>query len=137
MPILKLPARTDADAASLADWGSVGLPLSEPACALRGMKMVAPIEHAPEMGMWECTPGRYRRQISSAETMHLLSGSATFTPDGGEPVALRWSWSERPLGTGGDDAGRQAARRACLLHCRQPPSFHRAFPTPVHHGEPT
>lgn len=88
MPIQKLPSRTDVPATSLPDWGTVGEPLSEPACALRGMKMAAPIECGPEMGVWECTPGRYRRQIRSAETMHVISGSATFTPDGGEPVAL-------------------------------------------------
>jgi uncharacterized protein len=89
MPILKLNASTSAPASDLEDWGGVGQPLSEPPCALRGMKMAAPIPNTPEMGVWECTPGRYRRQIRSAETMHILSGEALFTPDAGEPVLLR------------------------------------------------
>ena len=52
------------------------------------MKMTAPLEGSPEMGVWECTPGRYRRQVRSAETMHVISGEATFTPDDGLPVRL-------------------------------------------------
>ena len=89
MAIVKLNASSSGAAVSLQDWGPVGLPLSEPACQLRGEKMVLPLEHSPEAGVWECTPGHYRRQIRSPELMHILSGEATFTPDGGEPVQLR------------------------------------------------
>lgn len=89
MPIAKLNASSTAPRAALADWGLVGAPLSEPACALAGAKMALPLPHANEAGLWECTPGRYRRQVKSAELMHVLAGSARFTPDdGGEPVAL-------------------------------------------------
>ena len=88
MAILKLDVNTQTAAANLNDWGTVGQPLSEPPCQLRGSKIVAPIPNAPEIGLWECAPGAYRRQIRSAETMHIISGEATFTPDGGEPVAL-------------------------------------------------
>ena len=89
MPILKLEATSASAAPALEDWGAVGLPLSDPPCLLRGKKMAVPIPDAPEIGVWECTPGRYRRHIRSAETMHVVSGSATFTPDGGEPVSLQ------------------------------------------------
>jgi uncharacterized protein len=88
MAIMKLATSTAAPSAALPDWGTVGLPLSEPPCALRGDKLVAPIAHAPEMGVWECAPGRYRRQIRSAETMHILSGEAVFTPDEGGAITL-------------------------------------------------
>jgi uncharacterized protein len=88
MAILKLETASSSQASAFDDWGAVGQPLSEPPCQLRGKKLVLPIENAPEMGVWECTPGRYRRQIRSAESMHVISGSATFTPDEGEPVAL-------------------------------------------------
>ena len=88
MAILKLDVNTQTAAANLNDWGTVGQPLSEPPCQLRGTKIVAPIPNAPEIGLWECAPGAYRRQTRSAETMHIISGEATFTPDGGEPVAL-------------------------------------------------
>lgn len=40
-------------------------------------------------GAWECSPGRWRRQILQAEFCHFLEGDATFTPDVGEPIRLR------------------------------------------------
>lgn len=88
MSILKLAVQSHTATGKLDDWAVVGLPLSEPACQLRGTKIVAPIVNAPEIGLWECSPGQYRRQIRSAETMHVISGDATFTPDDGEPVEL-------------------------------------------------
>ncbi|MGI4985784.1 MAG: cupin domain-containing protein [Janthinobacterium lividum] len=39
-------------------------------------------------GLWETTPGRFRRQSPKAEMMHVLVGSCTFTPDDGEPVVI-------------------------------------------------
>lgn len=89
MPIVKLEISTAAAAADLQDWGPVGLPLSDPPCHLRGMKMSHSLEGSPEIGLWECTPGRFRRQVRSAETMQVISGEATFTPDGGPPLPLR------------------------------------------------
>lgn len=89
MSICKLQTLSSADAAALQDWGPVGLPLSEPACQLRGAKMVLPLDNRPEVGIWECSPGRFRRQVVSAETMHVISGQATFTPDGGDAFTLQ------------------------------------------------
>lgn len=40
-------------------------------------------------GVWECTPGRWRRGIAGAEVMHFVAGECTFTPDGGEPLHIR------------------------------------------------
>lgn len=88
MSIQKLEASSNAPTDTLQDWGAVGLPLSEPACRLMGKKMVVPLNNQPEIGIWECSPGRFRRQVISAETMHVLSGEAVFTPDGGASVAL-------------------------------------------------
>jgi uncharacterized cupin superfamily protein len=42
-----------------------------------------------ETGIWECTPGRWRRQIVEQEFCHFISGRGTFTPDGGEPIAFQ------------------------------------------------
>jgi uncharacterized cupin superfamily protein len=85
MSIHKLDRSSASEPQRLDDWGPVGHPLSEPPCRLRGRKIDPPHPGAPETGLWECTPGRYRRQIRSAETMHILAGSATFTPDDGTP----------------------------------------------------
>ncbi|MGF6483787.1 cupin domain-containing protein [Paraburkholderia sp. JPY419] len=72
----------------LESWGSVGIPLSDPACELRGIKKVIPGREAIDTGVWECTPGRFRRQITEGEVMHILAGRATFTPDDDHPIAI-------------------------------------------------
>ena len=41
-----------------------------------------------ETGIWECTPGRWRRQIVQQEFCHFIKGRCTFTPDGGEPLVI-------------------------------------------------
>lgn len=39
-------------------------------------------------GIWECSPGRWRREVRQAEFCHFLSGRATFTPDDGPPLEI-------------------------------------------------
>jgi uncharacterized cupin superfamily protein len=42
-----------------------------------------------ETGVWECTPGRWRRQIVAQEFCHFIQGRCTFTPDdGGETLHI-------------------------------------------------
>lgn len=41
-----------------------------------------------ETGIWECTPGRWRRQVTQQEFCHFIQGRCTFTPDGGEPLLI-------------------------------------------------
>ncbi|WP_404939781.1 cupin domain-containing protein [Pseudomonas sp. JDS08PS003] len=41
-----------------------------------------------ETGIWECTPGRWRRQIVAQEFCHFIQGRCTFTPDHGEPLHI-------------------------------------------------
>lgn len=43
-----------------------------------------------ETGVWQCTPGRWRRQIVAQEFCHFISGRCTFTPDdGGETLHIQ------------------------------------------------
>ncbi len=42
-----------------------------------------------ETGIWECTPGVWRRQIVQQEFCHIIAGHCTFTPDGGEPMEIK------------------------------------------------
>ena len=73
----------------LDDWGPVPVPLSEPACTLRGKEVkIAGAGHA-DTGIWECSPGKFRRQVQAGEVMHILSGECTFTPDGKAPLHIR------------------------------------------------
>ena len=102
MAVRKLDAATWTPAAQLHDWGVVGAPITQPPCALRGDKMVLPLPGAPEAGIWECSPGRYQRQIRSAEAMVVLSGEATFAPLEGDSITLRqgdvWFFDSGTLG---------------------------------------
>ncbi|MFB4249895.1 cupin domain-containing protein [Pseudomonas idahonensis] len=41
-----------------------------------------------ETGIWECTPGRWRRQIVAQEFCHFIQGRCIFTPDHGEPLHI-------------------------------------------------
>ncbi|MCI0148814.1 DUF861 domain-containing protein [Paraburkholderia sediminicola] len=73
----------------LQDAGAVQRPLSRPACQTLGVDI--PLDGAGEnrTGLWECSPGRFERQLANAEVMHILSGSCTFTPTDGEPQEIR------------------------------------------------
>lgn len=44
---------------------------------------------AAETGIWECTPGSFRRGVKQAEYSYIISGEGSFTPDGGEPLEFR------------------------------------------------
>lgn len=37
-------------------------------------------------GFWECTPGRFRRQVPEAEYSYFIEGRGSFTPDSGEKI---------------------------------------------------
>lgn len=41
------------------------------------------------IGIWESSPGVFRRHLKNREFSHIVSGWCIFTPDGGEPVELR------------------------------------------------
>ncbi|MFJ4259687.1 cupin domain-containing protein [Pseudomonas monteilii] len=38
------------------------------------------------LGVWECTPGAWRRQVLQAEYSYFISGKGIFTPDEGEAI---------------------------------------------------
>lgn len=64
----------------------VAVPLGEP----HAVASTTSVERSDgvETGIWECTPGRWRRQIVQQEFCHFISGRCTFTPDGGEPIEI-------------------------------------------------
>jgi len=65
----------------------VAVPLSEPVA----VTSTTSVERSDgvETGIWECTPGRWRRQIVQQEFCHFVAGRCTFTSDGGEPIEIR------------------------------------------------
>jgi uncharacterized cupin superfamily protein len=84
---IPLPIVTDAATRTdLEDWG----PLKEatgPEMQTSGFTMWTG-ENDAESGIWECTAGPSYWTLETNEFVHILSGSMTVTPDGGEPVRL-------------------------------------------------
>ncbi len=74
-------------AIALDDSNPVGVPLSEPVAVTSTTSVER--NDGIETGVWECTPGRWRRQIVQQEFCHFIAGRCTFTPDGGEPIEIQ------------------------------------------------
>jgi uncharacterized cupin superfamily protein len=72
--------------ANLADWGPVAEPLGPVVAKLRGQSLTA--EGEPDAGIWECSPGRWRRQIKKAEFTYFIAGRCTFTADDGQKIEI-------------------------------------------------
>ncbi|MDD2048986.1 cupin domain-containing protein [Pseudomonas putida] len=74
------------DTVALQESNPVAVPLGEPV----SIASVTAVERSDgvETGIWECTPGRWRRQIVQQEFCHFIKGRCTFTPDGGEPLTI-------------------------------------------------
>jgi len=70
------------------DLGAVDAPLSEPVCTLKGKAVELDGTENLSTGIWECTPGKFRRGVTRGEVMHILSGECTFTPDGEKPLHI-------------------------------------------------
>lgn len=69
--------------------GVVKNSLSRPAASLSCLPFFERQDRRMECGIWECTPGVWRRQVNQAEFCHIISGLCTFTPEGGEPFTMR------------------------------------------------
>jgi len=66
----------------------VPAPIATPVSEVRSQSVVVPSSLTTRMGVWECSPGRWRRQVKQAEFSHFLAGDCTFTPDGGDPIVI-------------------------------------------------
>lgn len=72
----------------LEDWGPVKQPIGTPVATLRG---TSPTEKGkePDFGIWECSPGKWTRQIKSAEFAHFVAGRCTFHAESGQKVEIK------------------------------------------------
>ena len=70
----------------LPDSNPVAVPLGTPVAVASTLSVER--NDGVETGIWECTPGRWRRQIVAQEFCHFIQGRCTFTPDGGEPLTI-------------------------------------------------
>lgn len=67
---------------------AVPVPLGEPVSTVCSISLPSSSRASTRLGVWECTPGRWVRQVKQAEFCHFLSGKAIFTPEDGEPITL-------------------------------------------------
>lgn len=66
----------------------VASPVGEPVSIMRSKVAFKSSSDATSVGVWECSPGMWRRQVAEAEFSTFLSGHCTFTPDGGPTIVL-------------------------------------------------
>jgi uncharacterized cupin superfamily protein len=85
--IIQNPAGKASD--QLEDWGAVAKPIGEVISKLRGMTATDPKAGEPDVGIWECTPGKWHRQITKAEFTHFLSGRCTFIAENGQRIEIK------------------------------------------------
>ncbi|MBA1294164.1 cupin domain-containing protein [Pseudomonas lurida] len=77
----------DALNAHLPDSSPVAAPLGEPIAVASTLSVER--NDGVETGIWQCTPGRWRRQIIAQEFCHFIQGRCTFTPDDGETLHIQ------------------------------------------------
>ncbi|WP_426411733.1 cupin domain-containing protein [Bradyrhizobium ganzhouense] len=84
--VLKACAKLPTD--ELDSISPVSRPIGEPISIMRSKVAFKSSVDATSAGVWECSPGRWRRQVAEAEFSTFLSGHCTFTPDGGLTIIL-------------------------------------------------
>ena len=73
----------------LPDAGPVGLPIGQAVVQLKCLVAVDDKDKGIEAGVWEASPGSWRRTIVKAELSHFIAGRCTFTPDDGAPLEIK------------------------------------------------
>lgn len=86
MPPVLIP---DTQNMNLPDVGPVSIPIGEPVAHLRCFEAFADKKKQVEAGVWECSPGVWRRQVLQAELCHFVSGHAFFTTEDGEKFEIK------------------------------------------------
>ncbi|BEP95376.1 cupin domain-containing protein [Acidovorax sp. A79] len=82
MLFIKTITQSAAAVDGLQDRGIVAVPLSTPASAVRGLAVQVPGRPDCDTGLWECSRGRFQRQVPSGEIMHIVAGAGRFLPEG-------------------------------------------------------
>jgi len=86
MSIQQLKNATNIPKEHLKDWGTPKT-IGEPKCHLNGIQLIEN-DDGSEGGIWECTPGKFTREIMQAELTTFLTGRAIFHPENGPPVEI-------------------------------------------------
>lgn len=87
MAIKQLKNAINIPAQKLTDWGTPKT-IGEPVCHLSGIQIIEN-QDGSEGGIWECTPGKFTREIMQAELTTFLKGHAIFHPEVGDPIEIK------------------------------------------------
>ena len=71
----------------LADRGPANQPQGEPVARIRSKSL----HEQPNCGVWECSPGKWRRAVTQAEFSHFVAGKCRFHADSGETLDIEAS----------------------------------------------
>lgn len=82
-PTLQDPSTVE----SLRDWGPIA-DMLEGQSLTRGVLLHKGAQGENECGVWVCTPGHWRCQVTRDEFCHFLSGRATYTHAQGEVIEV-------------------------------------------------
>jgi uncharacterized protein len=85
---IRLASPETLPAEQLTDWGSAKEPVGTLIAHIRSSEQTSGAGGRDRVGIWECTPGQWRRQVMEREFAHFLSGRARFIPDDGEPFDI-------------------------------------------------
>jgi uncharacterized protein len=88
MPV-KLTVIKNAEHSPMGESAAAKLPIGDVIAYSKLGQDVTLEASSASVGIWECSPGVFRRHIMNREFSHVISGWCIFTPDGGEPVELR------------------------------------------------
>ncbi len=87
MTIIKVDAAVNIPSEDLDDWG-IPKTIGEPICQLRGL-LLSENEDGSEGGIWECTPGKFIREVMQAELTTFLAGHCFFHPENGDSIEIK------------------------------------------------
>ena len=71
----------------LEDWGPVQAPI-DGVSHTSGLLLSKGPNGVAESGIWECTPGRWRCEVTRDEFCHFLEGRCTYTHESGEVIEI-------------------------------------------------
>jgi len=87
MAIKKIPAVNTMPSTALEPWGEVPEPIDSKPSRLAGAEISN--DDGSEVGVWESTPGRWRRQIKAMEMCYFLEGECSYTDEEGVVTEIR------------------------------------------------
>ncbi len=82
-PVLRNPLAIS----PLMDWGPIPTML-EGTSYTAGLLLSRSPDSRAESGIWTCTPGIWRCEVTSDEFCHFLAGSCTYTHDSGDTINI-------------------------------------------------